>query len=46
MSENVRLPSRFWVMIDAGLMTYEEAVAEWRLQQAAGVPFDGAALGA
>lgn len=35
-----RLPARFWTAIDFGLMTIEQAVAEWSKQQAQGAEFD------
>ncbi len=33
----IQLPRRFWVMVDSGLMTLEQAQEEWRRQQAEGV---------
>lgn len=35
-----RLPARFWTLIDFGIITLEEAQAEWVKQQAAGAQFD------
>lgn len=35
-----KLPLRFWVMIDRGLLTRAQAEAEWAKQQAGGVEFD------
>ena len=35
-----RLPLRFWILIEAAVITIDQAVAEWRRQEAAGVPFD------
>jgi len=36
----IRLPSRYWTMIDFGLMTLAEAEEDWAEEQAAGVEFD------
>lgn len=38
--QSTKLPLRFWVMIDHGLLTREQAEAEWAKQQAAGVEFE------
>jgi len=35
-----RLPRRFWIMIDFGLMTIEAAKAEWAKCEADGEAFD------
>ena len=40
MNEAARLPLRFWILVEAGVITLNEAVAEWHKQEAAGVPFD------
>ncbi len=40
LSQPVKMPLRFWVMVDHGLLTREQAEAEWAKQQAAGVEFE------
>ena len=36
----VRLPSRFWIAVNLGILTEEQAQAEWARQQAQGNPLN------
>lgn len=41
----IRLPARFWVLIDRGMMTRDQAEIEWAKQQAEGAEPDEIAWG-